>query len=540
MAANYVAFDRPDSKDDPDGSNYILHMNLKSSNVALGKRKIFDIDVPEESPDQDGDNDTETVISLEDEDPEETEDPTDTEDEDEDEDDEDEDEDEDESDEPGSSDQDRLQNMARQALRSQPQRRVMGEIMDNRRLGSSSTASSSEDRPGSMRHSSGRGTIGCNRENANGSRSRSSDRASSSRRETIEGEGIETGSNQRVSRKSSNSDSDHHHDKIGDPEDYETSDDDESLPKSLLKYPTIKLMDFGLARRTGSFDTKNPNEVREQGTEGYESPEQLRLGRKDIPPLHRYTDHDFQIDEKQNVWGVGLIMHDLITLSPPGFVRSKLNNMGPGHDEFYRHLVGPQDDQKPRRHFTDELQTKRKPESTLPLRDLIRRCIRPCRAYRPSSSRLVKLVEAGLRQYLYDTERNGRRRRTPDPKHRVCLTVSDFNKLKTLGDANNRVDIGDYDDIQEFRLLNDKTYADIGEAFLLPPKKKWKQFFNEYPPDKDNNLEDVEGTHWHAVGDKVLFDKHGKKKRVVSWESRTHTDPDYRGNYRRCVRRWAG
>jgi serine/threonine protein kinase len=315
------------------------------------------------------------------------------------------------------------------------------------------------------------------------------------------------------------------------PEDYQTDNEEEDHPANLPKYPTIQLIDFGYSRRTRRGDPKNPWEVREVGTLLWNSPEQNLMGHYENPPLHRYHSRNYLINEKQNVWGVGLIMHDLMTLARPGDVCDFMGDMDGDWQRTYLRPVGPRGHREPLRHFSETFRTQHRPEYSLGLRRLIWRCVRPCRSYRPSSSRLVALVEAGLKNYLKTLKVRGRHNRGPDPQHTLQLTVEDFNKIKIRGEAKRKVDVNSDNDIEEWECLLDNRYADIDEPALQPPKKKWKDFYELKDP-KPTWPTDFQGEPWEAVGEKIVFKqnpRHQRKKhRVVSWDPFSQSDIVFR------------
>ncbi|CAO1605679.1 hypothetical protein XANCAGTX0491_009185 [Xanthoria calcicola] len=105
-----------------------------------------------------------------------------------------------------------------------------------------------------------------------------------------------------------------------------------------IPYPEIKLGDFGIAIFTGVDDHENPERYRGTGTEGYKSLEMEnftsidRFERaKEWPHIERAEDrfnrlnearegilsvHPYQILSWTNIWGVGAVMFDIMTLKP--------------------------------------------------------------------------------------------------------------------------------------------------------------------------------------------------------------------------------
>ena len=317
------------------------------------------------------------------------------------------------------------------------------------------------------------------------------------------------------------------------PQDFETSDEEDAHPDRFPRYPTIKIIDFGSSHRTGPNDNENPAQFDEWvGTDFWRSPEQRRWGNRVNPPPHHYQSAHFQIDEKANVWSIGKIMYDMMTLSRASDVDEKLNNMVVSNavwQQTYRQLVGPPANRHTMRHFIESLATNKRDEYTSGLRKLIWRCIRPCRSFRPSSSRLVELVEAGLKSYLQQIGRQrrlrgGRLRRAQD-LNQVHLSVDEFNKIKRRGEASRHVDPDDASDVDEWLQLIDRPCADFDEPVPAPPKDKWRSFYTGYPPAKHGQQPDVQGQNWGNAGHTIIFNKGRKKKRVVSWDALSQPDP---------------
>ena len=331
------------------------------------------------------------------------------------------------------------------------------------------------------------------------------------------------------------------------PQDFETSEEEEEHPDRFPRYPTIKIIDFGSSRRTGPDDNENPAQFDDWvGTPFWRSPEQRRWGNSVNPsplnpppplnpPAHRYQSAHFQVDEKANVWNVGKIMHDMMTLSRASDVDKKLDSMVVSNtvwQQTYRQLVGSPRDRHTLRHFTERLATTKRDEYTPALRRLVWRCIRPCRSFRPSSSRLVDLVKAGLKSYIKQVGEQrrlrGRRFRRAQDLNQVHLSVDDFNKIKRRGEASRQVDPDDGSDVDEWLQLIDRPYADFDEPMPAPPKNKWRRFYTEYPLAKHGKQPDVQGQNWGHAGHKILFNKDRKKKRVMSWDAQSQPDPAFR------------
>ena len=308
--------------------------------------------------------------------------------------------------------------------------------------------------------------------------------------------------------------------------------------------------DFGVSHRTGPVDAGNPDDLDGVGTEGWQATESRKWGQLENPPPHRYQGN-FKLDEKVNVYSIGKIMHDLMTLSrwadvdgrldslltpapapnqaPPQAAWQALNQAPNVWQQTYHRPVGPPGNQQPLRHFTEELTTNQREEYTPALRNLIYRCIRPCRSYRPSSARLVELIESGLKKYLHQLgEGRARRRRRTQDRHQVHLTVEEFNQIKRRGEANRQVDTQNDNDMDEWGNLLDKPCADFDEPLPNPPKDKWRQFYDEWPPEKDYKKADVQGQNWKAAGHKVTFSKGRRKKRVVSWDPNSQPEVAFR------------
>ncbi|KAL8775998.1 MAG: hypothetical protein Q9213_008413, partial [Squamulea squamosa] len=102
-----------------------------------------------------------------------------------------------------------------------------------------------------------------------------------------------------------------------------------------MRYPEVKLGDFGVGRFTGVADKRNPWAYRGQGTEGYKALEMEAFDKKDLHKQYnkwphvqrgeqrhlRYENEDPNYDlhrpmilSHTNIWGVGAVMYDIMTL----------------------------------------------------------------------------------------------------------------------------------------------------------------------------------------------------------------------------------
>ena len=309
------------------------------------------------------------------------------------------------------------------------------------------------------------------------------------------------------------------------PADYETDDDEPDHPNGFPRCPTIKILDFGVAICTGpGDDVWNPHVLQDDtGTEHWQSPEARRIGRNARPSLHDYFHDGFKLNEKLNVYDIGKIMYDMMTLSKEADVDNELDLMDAAWQQTYLRPVGL--GQLPRRHWTDDITTTKQEEYSPSLRNLVRRCIRPCRSYRPSSARLVALVEAGMKKHLDELGVQGRSRRRARNRadYHVPLSRADFNVIRTRGEANRDVDAADDEDQYEWSNLMEMGVADLDEPKLLPPRDKWGAFY----PARDQ-FPDLTAQNWDQIGNEIVFDKGRAKKRVVSWDTNSQPDAAFR------------
>jgi serine/threonine protein kinase len=270
------------------------------------------------------------------------------------------------------------------------------------------------------------------------------------------------------------SDSEDDNDSIGDEGEFNSGDKDDLLhPHNLPSYPTAKLLDFGLAMLTSPNDEKNPQTPQNVGSPFYRAPEQRKCCSRCTPPLHRYDWANFHINEKANVWGVGFIMHDLMILSDPDDgdeIHEAIENLPATYQNTYLKKKGDGF----LRHFIEGISTKKQPEYSEELRNLIWRCLRPCRSYRPSSSRLVKLVEHGLRTYLQKNfSRPKKKQKDVQTGTAVALTMEEMNRMPR-GEAAFPVGPRDFHDLRVRR----REWRNPDEPIAEPPRDKWEKFYN--------------------------------------------------------------
>ncbi|KAK4626504.1 hypothetical protein CLAFUW4_04258 [Fulvia fulva] len=82
-----------------------------------------------------------------------------------------------------------------------------------------------------------------------------------------------------------------------------------NAPNAWRWYPTPRLGDFGLAVQPNAYGASNPQSWQDLGTQGFYAPEQMDyVNRNTHAPLNPWP-----LDEKTNLFGVGLILYCLVT-----------------------------------------------------------------------------------------------------------------------------------------------------------------------------------------------------------------------------------
>ncbi|KAL8824454.1 MAG: hypothetical protein Q9170_008146, partial [Blastenia crenularia] len=150
-------------------------------------------------------------------------------------------------------------------------------------------------------------------------------------------------------------------------------------------YPSARLGDFGIAIVTGVNDPDNPSLYKGRGTMGYKAPEQKL-------PLHaqpssdgdgfveaEITDSGPKFSSQTNIWGTGCIIYKLVWLT-----------------DAYYDMHGKNDKHG---EALPEIKTKRQPDYSKELCDLVRECLRFRPEMRPTCDQLLKRVRRGRRRF---------------------------------------------------------------------------------------------------------------------------------------------
>ena len=189
----------------------------------------------------------------------------------------------------------------------------------------------------------------------------------------------------------------------------DVADPDSCYPE----YPTVKVADFGLGGLTRDPNERNPAAFMFKGTPEYMAPEQL---------CHFSQSWNFPIDsvlqrpemnEKTNVWGVGVIMCLLMTLESRESFHDSLRNLK--EQDYYTTY---------NEHFKNDFGTDPRYSHYNPaLRHLIWQCIRPDPTLRPSAHHILLRT----RQYLRALHTANTQSDIPRPINPVYLRWSAAN-----------------------------------------------------------------------------------------------------------------
>lgn len=160
----------------------------------------------------------------------------------------------------------------------------------------------------------------------------------------------------------------------------------ENAEKGFPFYPIAKTGDFGVAVMTKQGDPLNPLEYQNIGTHGYYAPEQLH---DDVTPRNQKD----RLSSYTNVWAIGATMLELLTLSP---------HVDYMNDPDYN-VDG----------VITDIETDKKPEYSIALRDLIKSCLEPKPLERIKIGSLRACIKSN-RDHLSETyeqsDNNGRAR----------------------------------------------------------------------------------------------------------------------------------
>ncbi|KAI9719435.1 MAG: hypothetical protein M1812_003506 [Candelaria pacifica] len=148
--------------------------------------------------------------------------------------------------------------------------------------------------------------------------------------------------------------------------------------KPMLRYPTMKLADFGLAVRTSMVDLRNPTEYTGSGTHGYMADEQNDDLRYMIEIPNELKKSEGKLAAWTNVWGIGAVMYELMTLIPVRRIYMKGNGVLP-------------------------INTTRVPDYSPELRNLIRECLNASPEKRVDLAKLNQITK----RFLNKTKRAG-------------------------------------------------------------------------------------------------------------------------------------
>lgn len=178
-------------------------------------------------------------------------------------------------------------------------------------------------------------------------------------------------------------------------------------------YPTPKLGDFGVAVRTSSLDGENPGNLLGCGTWGYFAPEQKNRQDKQNMPWY-LRGRRGRLSAHTNVWGMGVIMYELLTL----------------HQAQYALFL---DESDPRGGIEglSEIRTSKTPEYSDPLRTLIRECLRPDPRERPVIEEIqIQIGVARRHMASVGFTQRGSDKTTPHPDERLYYRGNEIESME--------------------------------------------------------------------------------------------------------------
>ncbi|KAL8774082.1 MAG: hypothetical protein Q9209_001190 [Squamulea sp. 1 TL-2023] len=233
--------------------------------------------------------------------------------------------------------------------------------------------------------------------------------------------------------------------------------------ESAMEYPEVKLGDFGVGRFTGVADKRNPWAYRGQGTEGYKALEMEDFERKDLHKLYktwphvqrgeqrhlRYEKEDPNYDlhrpmilSHTNIWGVGAVMYDIMTLKQ---VKHYLYQTRDSEDD--------NEDEEEQPTIRDGL---RNTGYNKTLTTLVQQCLSDLPANRPDITTLISTLEdfAASREKHWQKPETLAEQSIPWGNFKIALATGDWESS-----------------------ANHSAYPQPGSSFILTPneKKKWDE-----------------------------------------------------------------
>ncbi|KAL8669751.1 MAG: hypothetical protein Q9224_007719, partial [Gallowayella concinna] len=179
------------------------------------------------------------------------------------------------------------------------------------------------------------------------------------------------------------------------------SDRGDEVVKGALGYPEVKIGDFGVGQFTGVADKNNPVQLRGPGTPGYKALEMETFDKTDLNPLklkeHPHIQRAYRRHQRfkqqnrkykhrrpkllahTNIWGIGAVMCDLMTLKPVKRYLYNKHNLSYDDDSYEEATVRMKLEDPDRYHST--------------LTDTALRCIHPDPSRRPTASELIAALE---------------------------------------------------------------------------------------------------------------------------------------------------
>ncbi|EXJ59823.1 serine/threonine protein kinase [Cladophialophora yegresii CBS 114405] len=248
-----------------------------------------------------------------------------------------------------------------------------------------------------------------------------------------------------------------------------------SKDQDTVWYPKPKIGDFGLATTTNAGDiNRNHAKALQKGTPFWQPPEQRisqmkayryyyfqedvhRDLKKKIGLDRRYH----QIRQEANVWAIGAVMWNLVTLNEMDLLSDKVNQILYGSTAAARAFDGTNIMKRP-----DPVTKQRYSPK---LWDLVCECLRMKPGDRPPPSRLLSEIETGMRDCMEQAQAEYQRTGDLAP----LLVAFEQNQINDLADGG-----------ADFR-KNQDFWSDFAEHLLWTPRQ-WGPLC---PPDAPRNMD---------------------------------------------------